>query len=79
VWIGFDSAGEWLGLRSPIDIKVPEETSSRERLFRKLLEMNERLAIGKVVLSEGQLGAGVEIDSDFLNKDNLDLGLSQFG
>lgn len=58
------SDGQWLTLRVPIQVPMPEAPEAQAALFRKLLAFNDEVAIAKATLRGKNLFVAVDVDPD---------------
>jgi hypothetical protein len=56
--------GEWIGLRVPVQVAVPQKAPERAELYEQLLRFNDRIAVAKVVLAGSAVHVAVDLDAD---------------
>ena|SRR5437870_2695755 len=73
VWVALSDDGELVGVRQLLpQITVPDDPTKQAPFLRKVLELNESLSVGKLLLAaDNTVGVGAEIELDTATADLL--------
>jgi hypothetical protein len=66
---------QWVSLRLPIQILLPEEAAARAAFIEDLLRFNSISAMGKVAKTEDTFEMTTEIYSNLLKRESLELAI----
>ena len=73
MWVALSDDGELVGVRQLLpQITVPDDPTKQAPFLRKVLELNESLSVGKLLLAaDNTVGVGAEIELDTATADLL--------